>query len=438
MKTAKKVLLIILSILMVFSCKRYTEPEGSNVANEEENGSGLVDGGDNGDSITANDTGPLSGSGGGTQVGNWTLPRNSLSQEEQNQDYSPEDNYMVLFANGGIPALTTTSTGVLVAAVGDYNGNIFVKRSLDSGYTWLTSQLGAGANSRNPFFINCHNGDILLGVTTYGAGSTNTIFYRSSDNGASWTKEANEIKVQDVDTTVTTNFVTYGQGITLRHGVNAGQNKLIFPYFYNTNDMALGQWTMTINSDDDGKNWIIGKNIKKSTGNPLGDYSSQETKLYEIEDGSILINIRAGGNNMYWAKSTDYGSNWTFTTSGQQERANSLHADLVRYEFNGKPIKGPKYGLMAYSTQSGQYKVRLTDNDFNDGKPGIKYAHDYEIVMASGVTNGYPAITVLSDGTIGTLTEEASGSSANIIFRRFNLYWIANGQESVDYSTLAY
>ncbi|TKZ29394.1 sialidase family protein [Brachyspira catarrhinii] len=460
MKTAKKVLLIILSILMVFTCKRYTEPEGSNTANEQDNGTGIVGGGDNGNSIAANDTGPLSGSGGGTQVGNWTLPRNSLSQEEQNQDYDPEYNSMVLFENGGIPALTTTSTGVLIAAVGDYDGNIFVKRSLDSGYTWLTSQLGAGANSRNPFFINCHNGDVLLGITTTSNDYTNTIFYRSSDNGATWTREV-EIQVQDVAKTATgqtiTNFVTYGQGVTLRHGANAGQNKLLFPYYYLTNSQnknATGVWTTTITSDNDGITWNNNiNNIKadvktRKGGNPLGSFTSYESKLYETYDGNILINMRSadwkktsttGQNNvMYWSRSSDCGQNWTITTVLQEESANGKHADLVRYEFNGKPIKteGLKYGLMALSHYGqNSYSVKLTTNDFNNGdKSGSKYAYTGEIVANSGVSDGYPAITVLSDGTIGTLTEEAD-SSTKIIFRRFNLYWLTYGEESVDYST---
>ena len=445
MKTAKKVLLIILSILIVFSCKRYTEPEGSNVANEEENGSGLVDGGDNGGSITANDTGPLSGSGGGTQVGNWTLPRNSLSQEEQNQDYDPEYNYMVLFANGGIPALTTTSKGILIASVGDYDGNIFVKRSLDSGHTWLTSQLGAGANSRNPFFINCHNGDVLLGITTTSNDYTNTIFYRSSDDGGSWTRQV-EIRVQDVDTTVTTNFVTYGQGVTLRHGVNESLNKLLFPYYYFDKPNGEGVYTMTITSDNDGVSWDIKKSTKGGSGNPLGSYASYESKIYETYGGSILLNMRTADwkktmakNYMYWFSSSDYGQKWAVVTGGQTEEANGKHTDLTRYEFNGKPIKteGFKYGLMALSHyKENSYSVRLTTNDFNDGKGNAsqKYAYTSELVKDSGVSDGYPAITVLSDGTIGTLTEEAS-SSTNIIFRRFNLYWLTYGAESVNYET---
>ena len=446
MKTAKKVLLIILSILMVFSCKRYTEPEGSNVANEEENGSGLVDGGNNGGggSTIEDETGPLTGSGVGISLGSFTLPKNSLSQEEQNKDYDPTYNHAVLFANGGIPALTTTSKGALVAAVG-YEGNILVKKSLDSGKTWFISQVATETPSRNPFFINCHNGDVLLGVTTYGAGFTNTIFYRSTDDGGSWTKQGSLVKVSDIDSKVTSNFVIYGQGVTLRHGANAGKNKLLFPYSYSTNKyLDQTQWTMTINSSDDGKKWDIISNRIKGTlqisGNPFGDFSAYENKIYETSEGNILLNLRTPGNLMYWGRSTNYGKDWVITTIQQQEKSdNDRHADLVRYEFNGKPIKGPKYGLMAYSTQSGQYKVRLTDNDFNNGdKSGSKYKKTEIIVADTGITNGYPAITVLPDGTIGTLTEEMKDSSANIIFRRFNLYWLTYGSEKVDYSTLAY
>lgn len=451
MKAAKKLILFVMGLTIVsmifyISCNRYTEPDEPVISNERDNVNETPYDDGTGDYTEGNDTGPLSGSGGGTKVGNYTLPRNSLSQQEQNESYDPEFNSMVLFANGGIPALTTTSSGVLIAAVGDYNGNILVKRSSDSGKNWFTSSLGAKANSRNPFFINCHNGDVLLGITTTVQGYTNTIFYRSRDNGGSWTIQV-ELRVQDImitATNVNTNFVTYGQGLTLRHGAN--QNKLMFPYYYWTNSQVktnTGVYTVSMRSEDDGRSWKTDTNIK-GFGNPLGNFTTYESKLYELSDGSILINMRTANfekfmpnNHMYWFQSTDYGQSWNLKTKLQEEPANAKHADFVRYEFNGKPIKseGSKYGLLAHSHYlENSYSVRLTTNDFNNGLPGSKYAYTNELVSVSGVDDGYPAITVLPDGTIGTLTEEA-GSSANIIFRRFNLYWLTGGSESVDYNT---
>ena len=56
---------------------------------------------------------------------------------------------------------------------------------------------------------------------------------------------------------------------------------------------------------------------------------------------------------------------------------------------------------------------------------------------------GYAALARLKDGTIVTLSEEQGGQGLpqsnnelyNIVFRRFNLYWLTDGKEFVDYTS---
>ena len=97
------------------------------------------------------------------------------------------------------------------------------------------------------------------------------------------------------------------------------------------------------------------------------------------------------------------------------------------------------------------HHIRLTKNEFQNGNGTAtgKYTYTKQLVIGGeNLFSGYPAITTLPDGTICTLTEETSkttrppevtgdagGDDYNIVFRRFNLYWLSDGKEYVDYNT---
>ena len=379
---------------------------------------------------------PLTGSGGGLNVNGYTLPLNSLSQEEQDEEYDPDFNKMVLF-NGGrkIPAITVSSNGVILATAGTDNGPITVKRSSDMGKTWSTVTVNgssSGSGYIHPFFINCHNGDILLGVVSNNAGSKTTIIYRGKNDGQNWTVETN-INFSYICKDTKECFVTYGQGITLRHGANTNAKKLMFPYFY-TNS-TNGKFTATMFSENDGETFK--NNFNNGGRNSYGTFNTYETKFIELCNGDILLNMRTSFTDMaFWMKSTDYGKTWSITTDNKvpQESENVKHADFTRYEFSGKDIKnnGSKYALAIFSSYTGNsYTVKMTTNDFNNGAKNNKYHFTRELVNESGKEDGYPAITVLPDGTIATLTEE---NSSDIVFRRFNLSWLTYQDNKIDYS----
>ena len=372
-----------------------------------------------------------------------------LSQEEQNADYEHVD---ILFSGATtpqIPALTVTSREVLIAASGQSAGNVKIKRSPDLGMTWEDLHFTPENGYSYPFFINCHNGDILLGVTTANkSADSKTIFYRSANDGETWTKEGSSIDLNTVDTKATDSSVNYGQGIALRHGGNLGSRKLMFPYFYNAPDKNKhGYYVAIMSSEDDGKNF---KSIcesfyfnKKTNAGNIGSFSSYISKIIELANGDILLNMRTSGLNgwTFWMLSTNCGKNWDITVgnTGEENTKNPVwgkNADFIRYEFNGKDIKlgGDKYALMitSYEKKSG-YDVMLTVNDFNHGQPdgGTAKKYKYTKNIPSASTGLYPAITVLPDGTIATLTED----NGDMYFKRFNLYWLTSGAESINYST---
>ena len=168
MKKAKNLLLIsvgviILGMSILYSCKNYTGPG---------NGQGLF-----ADKEKANnvDSGEDSA---GTQM------------------LTPDSQRVVVWADSGIiPALTVTKDNTLIAAVGDKTtkGKILIKTSKDLGKTW-TSYNGEIKSDKinngiaHPFFINCHNGDILLGIATTNTGEDTVSFYRGSANATVWSK----------------------------------------------------------------------------------------------------------------------------------------------------------------------------------------------------------------------------------------------------------
>ena len=101
------------------------------------------------------------------------------------------------------------------------------------------------------------------------------------------------------------------------------------------------------------------------------------------------------------------------------------YADFVRYEFNGEDIiksgSGKKYALMAYSSTGGTYGVKLTTDDFNNGQKGGSGKFYNQEVGTSSLSETYPSITVLKDGTICTLAAEEANE---IVFKRFELKWL--------------
>lgn len=433
MKTTKNLLLVALSMIIVisiilFSCNRYKGTRSSSIFEGEK------------EYVLP----PLSGTGGGLQFNGYTLLPNSLSQEEQNDYYDPEYNFTVLFNNGDIPALITSSNGTILATAGTSNSVLVVKRSTDMGKTWSPITVNGTQESSSysrPFFINCHNGDVLLGITSnQNNQGKQTQIFRSCDNGNTWTNQTN-INFTNVCAATKDCFVTFGQGVTLRHQSDKSSKKLMFPYYFyidssvadpkKTND---GNMTLTMISTDDGKTWSNGfyKYNNQIKTNGMGPFSGAvEPKFIELTNGNILSAMELKSGKCFYFYSTDCGSNWNIYSSLNNVSDIGKHVDFTRYEFNGKPLAiNGKSALMAYSSDGGSYSVRMTTNDFAN-KNSYEYKNEEIINVGESEPDGYPAITVLQDGTIATLTEEGGGK---IVFRRFNLYWLTGGNDAVDYS----
>ena len=332
----------------------------------------------------------------------------------------PDSTKITVFTNKHIiPAITVTSNNTIIAAVGDKDtkGKILIKKSKDLGKTWEEVIVATDTDFNNchvhPFFITAHNNDILLGLATTNKNNNKVTFHRSKDNGETWVKNDKSITASTGNSANA--FVTYGNGVTLRHGRN-GKFKLLFSYFYLDNQNKANIYNIV--STDNGETW-------DSFGKKIGEFSSVTNgKALEIEDGSILYLINGPNNQRQfgWAKSTDCGE--TFSTS--QNHTNSpfingyLRAfDFCRYEFNGNDISEAQYVLATFSEKD-TYKVMMSTDDFNKGVKGTKVLGNKAKELGKSTNDIYPAITVLKDGTICTLAAE----NGDIVFRRFNLAWL--------------
>ncbi|TXJ15864.1 exo-alpha-sialidase [Brachyspira aalborgi] len=406
MKKAKNLLLIsvgviILGMSILYSCKNYTGPS---------NGQGLF-----ADKEKANnvDSGEDSA---GTQM------------------LTPDSQRVVVWADSGIiPALTVTKDNTLIAAVGDKNnkGKILIKTSKDLGKTW-TSYNGEIKSDKinngiaHPFFINCHNGDILLGIATTNTGEDTVSFYRGSANATVWSKESSTIEKStgpknQANTSLKPGnaFATYGNGIALKHGTNTSKNTLLFPYYYKDTTKNSGVISTMI-STNDGKHW-------EPYGNDEGPYASYGAKFIELNDGNVLYFMSDNFKKVGWFESKDCGKTSkciTLFSVGAHNEDRIEYADFTRYEFDGRDIKGAEYALMVFSTDKKSYSVKMTTDDFNKGKDNKSgaYLGGGSKVIAANLTKPsaiYPTITVLKDGTIATLAAEDDG----MVFRRFELNW---------------
>lgn len=391
MKTAKKLILFVIgltiaSMIILYSCRSYTGPVKKGI--EESNNEG-------------------------------------------DNPFEESDNNFETVNNCIIPALTVTKNNTLIAAIGDKNneGKILIKTSKDGGTNW-TSYSGDIKNDdittgfAHPFFINCYNGDILLGIATTNESENVVSFYRSKTDGSSWSKESAKIEMHQNATNESNKpltsqhaFATYGNGIALKHGTNT--NTLLFPYYYA--DKTGSGVISTMISTNNGASW-------ERYGNDQGAYSSYGAKFIEIENGNILYFLNDKKKQVAWFKSTNQGKSSTLVSAFfTSSKGSPIYTDFVRYEFNGQDISNKtKHVLVAFSEGYTGYKVMMSTDDFKEGKKDTQIIGSAAKVVgtSSEYHDIYPAITVLRDGTIATLAAE----DYDIIFRSFDLAYLSNAE----------
>lgn len=226
-----------------------------------------------------------------------------------------------------IPAIVKTEEGTLLAfaearktrSAGDSGDiDLVLKRSSDDGKTWSdaitvwddgTNTCGnpvpiTGENGIIHLLMTWNNGEDKWGTITSGTGKdTRRAFYCfSEDDGLTWSSPVeitSSIKDESWD--------WYGtgpcHGIMMKNSKYAG--RLISPnYFTVKQNGKVTSFSHAAFSDDGGKTW--------KAGSPVPEGGVGECSIAELNDGSLMLNMRASdGFYRKYSISTDGGSTWS-------------------------------------------------------------------------------------------------------------------------------
>lgn len=278
-----------------------------------------------------------------------------------------------------IPAIVKTKKGTLLAFAEarktncNDNGNIdlVVKRSTDNGATWgpLTMIWDDGNNTcgnpvpvvdqstGNIFLVMSWNrGQDAIGDINNGTGLPRRAYVTSSDDdGLSWAEPTN-ISAQVLQPGW--GWLSTGpcHGIQLTKG--AHKDRLVIPACFitvNTNAAARVEAAFAMYSDDHGKSWHSG-----AYADPNG-LTPSETTMTELPDGRILMNSRCTGKNYRISSiSSDGGGTWTKMLAEFPLIDPVNQGSLLGIEFDGVYTV---FFSNAASTKRANMAITVSDNE---------------------------------------------------------------------------
>ncbi len=322
-----------------------------------------------------------------------------------------------------IPALVTTTEGTLIAATDarvdngadlGWTGNIDIvyKRSTDNGDTWsemLTAADFPGVEGASDCsMIVDEETDEIFMFYNY-ADETDEFQWpymiKSADDGLSWSDFTN-LNDDLYDPSWPWAFVTSGRGIqksdgSLRHIINVVDG---------TPNGAL-----IFGSDDHGETWF-------SVINPVSP-NANESKLVELDDGSLMINCRQETSNKRLIGQTDDdGNSWYNIHYDNTLIEPRCNASFIRYTsvLDGYEKSRLLFSNPASTSSRVNMKVRLSYDEGESWTNG-------KVLFPGG--SAYSSLTVLDDHTIG-LFYEAKGYK-EIRFARFSLDWLTDGADTL-------
>ncbi|NWK54403.1 exo-alpha-sialidase [Verrucomicrobiaceae bacterium N1E253] len=319
-----------------------------------------------------------------------------------------------------IPAIITAKNGDLLAVIDARRNNaadlihqrsidITYKRSTDNGKSWGAMKTiadlpkGEGASDAS-LILNRDNGEIFCFYNWMGKTKEFRFYLQSSkDNGHTWSEPS------DFTDQITPKnwgkldfkFITSGRGIQTRNG-NLLHNVVHLPtravYLYG--------------STDGGKTWSVNE-----TPVTPGD----ESKVVELNDGTLMVNSRVGADYRWVHRSKDQGKTWESNKEYQlpDPRCNG---SIIRYT----------------STKDGYAKDRLLFSNAGSqtGRNNltIRISYDEGRTWSAGkVVNpgasAYSSLTILENGNIGVLYENGN---ARTKFASFTLEDLTDGKDKLN------
>ena len=366
----------------------------------------------------------------------------SMSQAQHLAANTATDNYR-------IPAITTAPNGDLLVAYDERpkdNGNqgsdapnpnhIVQLRSTDGGKTWSAptyihrgTETGQKVGYSDPSYVVDHQtgtifnfhvksydqgwGGSRAGTNPEDRGVIHAEVSSSTDNGWTWTHRTITADITK-DNPWVSRFAASGQGIQIHHGAHAG--RLVQQYTIKTAGGAVQ--AVSVYSDDHGTTW--------QAGSPVGT-GMDENKVVELSDGSLMLNSRASDGSGFRkvATSTDGGQTWSDPASDKNLPDSVDNAQIIRAFPNAAPgDPRSKVLLLSHSPNPRPWSrdrgtISMSCDDGASWATG-KVFHEPFV--------GYTTIAVQSDGSIGLLSEDASGGAnyGGIWYRNFTMGWVGD------------
>ena len=333
-------------------------------------------------------------------------PEQTVPSYEETVVFEGDDTYPVV----RIPSIIETPSGALLAfvegreSINDHgNIDVIMRRSEDNGVTWGPVQVivdfGVETAGNPAPVVDRNTGRIWL---PYCTNTSEDIYQRnvwitySDDDGATWAQPTDITEQVKPD-----NWKWYatgpGRGIQLQNG------RLVIPC--NHFDENRTRRSHVIYSDDHGETWQVGGVTAPGT---------DESQVAELSDGSIMMNSRFQGDELYRAisYSTDGGETWSETTFDESLPDPHCQGSLLMTT-HGLVFTNP-------ATQEEFPRDKLTVRISLD--EGNTWHHARELDRGP---SAYSALAQLSDGRIGVVWESGDlHPYESIRFAAFTSAWV--------------
>lgn len=310
--------------------------------------------------------------------------------------------------------------------------HLVLKRSTDQGRTWgeniFIERCDNGEAWANPTpIVDRQTGRIFLFYALNQSNDATQIFYRTSDDdGLTWSAPI-EVTAAFDDDPLKRKFHLPGPG----HGIQTSSGQFVMPVWHrfplkdeegqHQKAERRGYGVSLLVSRDGGKTWTNGAYLPE-------EHGTNESRIAELLDGTLLLNARSGlgdpekgESTRILAKAPADGATWTsIATDSAMRPFIKCDAGLLKSQ---KWSQSLGRDVLIFSRPDNAKQRRNTSISVStDG--GQSWSHD--IVISPG--SGYSDLAEFSDGSIGLLYAQAGPTtrqSGPVCFVRFQVDFLA-------------
>ncbi len=318
-----------------------------------------------------------------------------------------------------IPAMILDKEGNIVVAcdrrydsnadLGNHKIDVSIRRSSDGGRSWSAQNIIAVGDSKttadygygDPALARTPGGRLICmmaaGSVMYWNGMRHAVVCTSDDGGVTWTapRQLYDSNFIDAVNNKTNELGFYGNFISSGKGLTTFDGTVMFTNNCLTYDNKTSPQCYIISSTDEGEHWTMG---------PANAYAGgDESKLEQLNDGSLLLSVRHTGNrgfNRGHADASKWGNPWR----SSQISGNACNADILYYS---RKTQGDNDLLLhTYVKSSARENLTLAMSS-DEGKTWA----DIMNIQPGGAA--YSTMIRLNDGGLAILYEDESYSAGN-------------------------